>query len=91
MINGIVVHHTLRLIAIVNAAPYRGRAPRKAFVEFLSDTFFIVVHHRKGHSIAAVIEFHKIMAWRKAYLIATGMLSEIAKKRKTCMQSREEL
>jgi hypothetical protein len=86
IIKGIVVHHTLRLIAIVNAAPYRGRTPRRTFIGFLSNKSFksfIVVHLRMGHSIAAVIEFHKIIKWYKAYPVGIGMLIEIAGKRKT--------
>jgi len=62
MMNGMVVHHTLRLIAIAKAAPYKGQMLCELLVVFLLKRHFMVVNLKKGHSIAAVIQRHKIMA-----------------------------
>jgi len=68
MINGMDVHNTLRLVAITNAAPYKGQTFTRALWTHLENAFFITVRRtpfgerRKGQHCTAMGRYYTSFA-----------------------------
>ena len=73
MINGMAVHSTLRLIAIANAAPYKGQTFARARRTHVQNAFFIT-ECRKGQHCTAMDRYRNsttvelLLFWCKSIL-----------------------